>query len=283
MHKERLDMTDDFSQLFDLMDRWRHLPKYKLEGNLQPFFGLFLKDILQATLDVGVVHEPVIPEFPLLVDRIDSGDKNKKSRRSKNVDFLALTKKENKTTVYLIELKTDNASFKYDQLQDYLKFAKEGLSCLVNDVLYIAKGGGARHRKNKYGHLLDLLEKLNLIEISDRELFDNQYTENPNSWPDVLEEIQPHSGINCIDYKVKVIYIIPCKCKFDKSLEKSRRRLEENGLQQYLCDPCAIPFKSIVPIVKKAGPLYRKLACCLNEWAKEEAGKPCPGIVHKCP
>lgn len=261
-------MTDDFSQLFDLMDRWRHLPKYKLEGNLQPFFGLVLKDILSKNLKVQVL-DPVIPEFPLLIDTQSNG---KQQRRSKNVDFLALTEKEkeNERTAYLVELKTDNASFKYGQLKDYLEFADKGLCHLVKGVLYIAGGGGARQRKNKYGHLLHLLEKLELITIKEQDILYKQYTKKPNSWPNVLrpDNISLHPDISSIS--TKVVYIVPDKCKFNEFLQNSKLDLKE-----YLR---VISFKEI-----QLEPQYAKFDCWLHQLADKEkkAGKPCPRTIHK--
>ena len=38
------------AQMFNILDAWRHLPGYRLEGRLAPFFELFLQDVLGESL-----------------------------------------------------------------------------------------------------------------------------------------------------------------------------------------------------------------------------------------
>ena len=50
--------------LFDMLDTWRHFPKYQLERRADLYFALFLPDILESHYGVKFNRE-VIPEFPL--------------------------------------------------------------------------------------------------------------------------------------------------------------------------------------------------------------------------
>lgn len=80
--RSRWAMTQpDVAALFDLLDRWRHLPSYRLEPRADAIFGLFLPDTLDRHLAPrGIAVDPlVIPEFPL--GQIDT-------RRSDKADFL---------------------------------------------------------------------------------------------------------------------------------------------------------------------------------------------------
>ena len=103
--------------VFELLNRWRHLPFYSLETRAAPFFALFLRDVLQAKFGTEI-HETVIPEFPLRIGTLHDDERN----LSKNVDYVAFSKDER--TVYLVELKTDMDS-KRDEQDDYLSKARD--------------------------------------------------------------------------------------------------------------------------------------------------------------
>ena len=64
------DTSRTVAHLFNILDSWRHLPGYRLEGRLAPFFELFLLDMLGKCLDVEL-HPVVIPEFPLRKGTLD--------------------------------------------------------------------------------------------------------------------------------------------------------------------------------------------------------------------
>ena len=98
----------DLISLFDLLDRWRHLPSYRLEPRADAFFALFLVDVLDRHLQSrGVRVDPrVIPEFPL-------GQRG--TKRSDKADYFAVSA--DRKHAFLIELKTDMRSLKVDQGQ----------------------------------------------------------------------------------------------------------------------------------------------------------------------
>ena len=54
------------ADVFNLLDRWRHLPAYRLEPRVAPFFALFLRDVLSTRFGIQL-HDIVIPEFPLRI------------------------------------------------------------------------------------------------------------------------------------------------------------------------------------------------------------------------
>ena len=113
------------SQVFELLNRWRHLPFYSLETRAAPFFALFLRDVLSAHFRAEM-HEILIPEFPLRIGTLYTKDELKLrsgtgrepgTNQSYNVDYVALAKDNN--TAYLVELKTDMGSKRVEQ-DEYL-------------------------------------------------------------------------------------------------------------------------------------------------------------------
>ena len=111
--------------IFELLDKWRHLPDYQLERRADIYFALFLPDVLEARY--GPCE--IIPEFPLRLgtlwpkgSRTLLPDKKRKWQNlSVKVDYVAFTK--DPQAVYFVELKTDLKSLKDDQ-NAYLKRAK---------------------------------------------------------------------------------------------------------------------------------------------------------------
>ena len=90
--------------VFDLLDRWRHLPAYQLERRADIFFALFLPEVLGAHLSKQEncsveINPTLIPEFPI---------KKRDSNQSINVDYFALS--QDGERAFLIELKTDMKS-----------------------------------------------------------------------------------------------------------------------------------------------------------------------------
>lgn len=146
-------VQDLFKQLVD----WRHLPAYSVERRLDFLFGLTLNEILGSQFNSRFQH-PVIPEFPL---------KSPGSNHSTKVDFLAMSYKGKKRTIYLVELKTDRESCDEDQLENYVSRKREFEKCptkIVCDVIEIAK---ASKSKRKYVHLLFKLQQLDMIPQTD--------------------------------------------------------------------------------------------------------------------
>ena len=134
------------SDLFCLLDKWRHLPNYQLERRADAFFALFLPEVLEEKCGIKIKQQLLIPEFPI--------DKNKNDRGHKQVDYFALS--EDRRGI-LVELKTDSASKNKKQEKMLHRVAREkSLKCLLEDVKEIAqyKKGDSRQRRQKYVHLL---------------------------------------------------------------------------------------------------------------------------------
>ena len=158
------------ADVFNILDCWRHLPKFRLEPQIAPFFSLFLGDVFRENKKLDVeIHPIVIPEFLLKVDVLAEestsvcckkhtcpfNPKPACSNRSYNVDYLVLS--QCGTKVFLVELKTDMESVR-DEQNCYLKRAcSAGIGSLVCGVREIRK---TTEKKKKYEHLLHRLSKL---------------------------------------------------------------------------------------------------------------------------
>ena len=200
------------ADVFNLLDRWRHLPAYRLESRVAPFFALFLRDVLSARFGVEL-HDIVISEFPLRIGTLYPKGESPPSRSeekrqswrnlSYNVDYVAFGEDRNK--VFLVELKTDRGSQRKEQ-EKYLRCAQRvGLRRLVDGIVEICK---ATDKKPKYVHLLHILSKLSLVLIpSDTELYKKTFPTGKSGWNDAFCEVEPtvHDKFKSIE----LVYILP--------------------------------------------------------------------------
>ena len=195
----------DMAALFDLLDRWRHLPSYRLEPRADAMFGLFLPDVLDRHLAPReiTVDTFLIPEFPL-------GQSD--TKRSDKADFFAVSR--DRGHAFLVELKTDMASLR-DAQEDYLNRAvKRGMAALLCDIRSMAKAKNRRARR-KYFHLLKAVAELDLM-ILPAGLEDRIYgppqgvyecidrIEVPSALPDIeVIHVLPTAveGMDCIDFE----------------------------------------------------------------------------------
>ena len=157
------------SQVFKLLNSWRHLPSYSLEPRVTPYFALFLRDILCTRF--GRIHEILIPEFPLHIHTICSEKERVElnlragPHQSNNVDYVAFS--EDKKTVYMVELKTDINSIS-DTQRGYLRRARDTeFLTLVKRIKQIAPES---EQKQKYVHLLHLLADPRLALVNSQGL-----------------------------------------------------------------------------------------------------------------
>lgn len=142
------------NHVFDLLDRWRHLPSYQLERRADIFFAIYLPDYLGHRFGT-VVHQLLVPEFPVRTALTNSSQTGFSSFK---IDYLALAV--DRSRAWFVELKTDCASLREPQ-DAYLRAAKEqGLRCCLEDVLSIAQKSDA---KQKYGRLVLLLHEIGLL------------------------------------------------------------------------------------------------------------------------
>ena len=138
------------NQLFDQLDKWRHLPAYQLERRADIFFSLYLPEVLQKHFNLQ--HLPVlIPEFPCRIGTVDQP--NSDDNHSNKIDYLAVSVPDKKA--YFVELKTDNASRNKSQDKNMEEAQKLGLSELICGVHCIAE---KTIEKDKYKNLTKRLE-----------------------------------------------------------------------------------------------------------------------------
>ena len=238
--------TPTVSDVFKLLNRWRHLPGYPLEGRSAPFFALFLRDILRDRF--GEMHDVVIPEFPLRQGTLDSGDSN----LSYNVDYVAFSK--DKGTAYLVELKTDMDSKRPKQEEYLCKARKVPFSSLVEGVRELAKGSD---KKQKYVHLLHRLSEAELVSKCD-ELYGKSFPKCVPGWTKAIKKLQFER--KC--WKTKVVFIQPEKGKSAS------------------CAFEYIYFGEVANIVKQHGDLGSTFAKFLKQWI-EEPGSVDPKTLHR--
>ena len=105
--------------LLDLLDLWRHFPKYQFERRADLFFGVFLPDVLECHYGIEFNRE-VIPEFPLRHGTLGTNFGRTGANQSVNVDYVAFTRDGQR--VFFVELKTDGNSRRTKQ-DDYLEKA----------------------------------------------------------------------------------------------------------------------------------------------------------------
>lgn len=243
--------------VFRLLNSWRHLPFYPLEGRSAPFFAVFLRDVLRAQFGTEM-HETVIPEFPLRFGTLDKNDSH--PNLSYNVDYVAFAK--DKSTAYLVELKTDLGSIRKEQ-KAYLRKAREkGIPCLAEGVRQLAKVKRPPKKERKYFHLLHLLfapgPKLLTTRKSPR-LVEDELCKGTARWPSSVDQLE----IDTTSFaKSKVVFIQPKKGESDE------------------CDFEYIYFKRVAEIVETKGDLGNLFAQCLGHWVKE-AGSPDPRDIHR--
>lgn len=212
-----------------LLDRWRHLPAYQLERRADVLFALFLPEVLGTYFGISV-NPLLIPEFPI---------KKEGDNQSKKVDYFAVQANEPAGQAFLVELKTDMASWREEQ-DEYLREAVSGgLKKLVLGILDICRATDAW---KKYVHLLKLLSCLDLIEYEDA------LYRGGRDYREALDKIQ--GGVKCRKRwpSLEVVYVQP--------------KLPSN----------IIDFDKFAETIEGSGDVGRTFACYLREWADNRAG-----------
>lgn len=222
-----------------LLDRWRHLPAYQLERRADVLFAMFLPEVLEKRFRAANLC--LIPEFPIKKSLLQAY-RNDTTSNSIKVDFLAVEKADDGEApkrAFLVELKTDMASWKSEQERDLNDAASLGLRALVEGVMDIAR---ATNETRKYGHLLSLMSYLGLIK-SEEPLF-------PVS-KKVLNEIDCKVTGDCC---LKLVYVQP--------------QVPAN----------TIDFNAFAETIEQGGTdsVRQTFACYLRKWADEVAGDPDP-------
>ena len=246
-------MNDDceiLDEIFGLMDRWRHLPFYRLEPRVAPYFALFLRDILETKFDVDI-HPTIIPEFPLRLGSLGilKQDRKGSNDQSVKVDYAAFSL--DLQTVYLVELKTDDGSFDETQYRNLCAAKATGLHCLLSGILKICRKS---NKKRKYVHLLHMLRELSLITNLDK-VYDYTFTRKTGckqGWTREIGNVRVSDSIPSRP-SIVVVYITP-------TMEICRK----NDLK-------SIEFCEVAKIVENRGRLGETFAKYIRKWT-EPAG-----------
>ena len=239
------------AQMFNILDAWRHLPGYRLEGRLAPFFELFLQDVLgeclKDELHPAGLHPVVIPEFPLRKGTLDSDND---SNQSYNVDYVAFSK--NRQKVFLVELKTDMGSRRPEQDEYLLDARQKPFRCFVLGTMQLAR---ASKQKPKYLHLMHLLSNLELVSIENAaNLYHRTYPKPRSGWNKAFDGVQLVGSWESEDTKSKVVYIQP-ECKRDDP---------DHGTRY-------IGFSEVADTVQQRGKLGYLFANYLRQWTCRQA------------
>ena len=243
------------AQLFRILDAWRHLPGYRLEGRLAPFFELFLHEVLGVCLN-DELHPVIIPEFPLRKGTLDSDDD---SNQSYNVDYVAFSKDREK--VFLVELKTDMGSRRDEQDQYLLDASQKRFRDFVLGAMQLAR---ASKHKPKYLHLMHLLCNLELVSIkNDTTVYQLTYPKPRPGWNKAFDGVQLDDGWNKRETTSRVVYIQP-ECKRDDPVHGTRY----------------IGFAEVANIVHARGALGYLFANYLRQWTCPPGGRDPRDIVH---
>ena len=235
--------TPSLDDLFNLLDKWRHLPSYRLEPRADPFFALFLPDVLESHYRIGIDRR-LVPEFPL---------KKPDNNQSTKVDYMALSK--NREYYFLIELKTDLNSLNCGQAE-YLKCATgktmTEILCELKEIC--ATKRPSDHRK-KYFHLLRQLACLGVIRV-DPALEEKVYG-SPQGVTDLLKK---GVTVTTIDdgKRPRVIYVLP-------NAEEGKSKLQHcQQLQPFDFD--CIGFDEFADCVKQQGEIGERFAKRIRGW-----------------
>lgn len=154
------NIESEIVEALALLERWRHLPAYRLESRADVFFALFMRQVVEHR--TGVVLRPtIIPEFPLRRGTLWGEDKTGPNASTK-VDYALFSK--DAGSVYLVELKTDQDSRREEQDAYLQESASGGFRRLVDGVLKIALATESRYVR-KYLHLLWTLEQLGFVRV----------------------------------------------------------------------------------------------------------------------
>jgi len=254
--------------IFGLLDKWRHLPAYRLEPRADIYFALYLPEVLTEHLSkpnrLVKINPLLVPEFPIkkaLLPTYHGGNDSIKA------DYLALQESEDggpaKRRAFLVELKTDMASLNDEQDRDLGHAANVELKELVKGIIDIC--GSYTKQKPKYVHLLKVLSDLNLVRCED-----------------------------CL-FSGKLGY----GKKYDADLKKIRDKIEEEGnwpsspelvyiqpekTSRSESPKTTIDFNKFADIIEKDEnkdeAIRKSFACCLRKWAKEKAGSLDPRTLH---
>jgi hypothetical protein len=226
----------DMAAVFDLMDKWRHLPSYQLERRADIFFAHFLPDILEGTRNLRI-HPVIVPEFPVHKGTIKPKITN---NTSNNIDYVVFS--EDLSEAYLIELKTDDKSRDPEEDKDLMAAMGVGFEALLFGLVKIIYTTKA---KRKYYQLINMLANLGFYSI-----------------PGELHELFASNNLRGIAKCIELI-----------SVQNAPRITKALYIQPNGSDPSIINFAKVASVLEESrSPVARRFAVSLRSWSETEAG-----------
>lgn len=229
-------MMNFFSDLFDRMDRWRHLPNYQLERRADLFFSMYLPQALEAKLGIKI-HPLMVPEFPVRIGTIYPHIITDKSVK---IDYVCFSADLNR--VIFVELKTESLSRRQAQDKYLIAARQAGFEELLRGLLRIFR---ATEAKRKYFHLLELLEQIGCLKI-----------------PATMHELIRRDNLKGINQAAEKIEIC-CSAKPPEVIYLQPRGEGADVLS-------FAEFKKTVQTFND--PISQRFASSLSEWADIQAG-----------
>jgi len=172
--------VDTYAAAMSQLDRWRHFPDYQLERRTDIYFAIYLRSFLQHHTAIPL-QPTVIPEFPIKRDLIWP---DRPTYKSVKVDYVLFS--EDRSNVFFVELKTDNASRRPEQ-DDYLATARRiGFHAILDGLLKIITHTTSHH---KYFHLLAALSTAGFVELPP-ELSRALFATPPTAFTHLYDRIQ---------------------------------------------------------------------------------------------
>ena len=235
-----MKMEKSIDQVFKNLDDWRHLPSYQLERRADIFFSLYLKEVLEKKFEGqpngSKLFDALVPEFPLRIGTYDV--KKEKSNQSTKVDYLAVSK--DHEHVFLVELKTDDASVGPNER--YLDNARTaGFAKLLEGVLAIREASNA---KPKYDHLMRHLKELQLVK--------EELNLDPNNRKNKSTRAKYHATLKVKNSLVTVVMLTP------NELVKNKYKFGNIIFED---------FKKVVD--SHSDPLSKRFSVSLEKWKKK--------------
>ena len=231
--------------LFALLDEWRHLPAYRLEPRADPFFALFLRDVMAEHFKVEI-HPTIIPEMPFRRGTL-WGEETNSPNKSVKVDYAVFTRDCGKA--YFVELKTDKDYLKNDH-EEYLTVAREKrIRKLVDGILLMARATDAKFIP-KYIHLLHRLGALGFIDVP-ADVYTHSFPELESG---VIEQLcRVRNLVSESGPAIQIVYVAPDAHPKHESID----------------------FDEFARIAESKGEVGRIFAEYLRKW-KTPAGSPDP-------
>ena len=190
-----MSKVEAYDAVLSQLDQWRHFPDYQLERRTDIYFAIYLRSFLQLHA-ATVLQSTVIPEFPIKRDLIWQDPPTHKSVK---VDYVLFS--EDKSKVFFVELKTDNASRRPAQ-DDYLATARRiGFRAILEGLLKIITHTTSHQ---KYYHLLSALSNAGFISLP-RELGAALFAASPTPHTHLYERIK----LVPLTPSIQVLYLQP--------------------------------------------------------------------------